>query len=432
MYFKTSSLTEICIALRNNTLSLEDYIHATCLRIKEVDTVVQSILPERGREKRLLKEAKALMEKYPTPGTRPPLFGVLLGVKDLYRVDGFKTQAGSQLPPEEFAGEEATVVTKLKEAGALILGKTYSTEFAYFSPGPTRNPHNPDYTPGGSSSGSAAAVAAGLCQLALGTQTIASIIRPAAYCGVIGFKPSYGRIPMDGIIPFSQSADHVGFFTQDLNGIAITASILVNDWDASICTIQKPRICLPSDAFLVQADCDAYNRFYKKVDILVDAGYEVINYPLFKDILTINKIHRELIAAEFALNHKKLYKKYSDLYSEPSKELYKQGAKITNAALIADQAIQQTYRQSTMEVMQHEGIDLWICPSTTTPAPKGLSSTGSPLMSLPWTFTGLPSVSIPAGIAANGLPLGVQLIGQFGKDEHLLDYAGELSQFLSY
>ena len=432
MYFKTAALSEISIALRNNTLSLDDYIHDTCKRVNTVDAFVQSLLPEKGREKRLLKEAEALAARYPNPGSRPPLYGVLLGVKDLFRVDGFPTQAGSKLLPEVFAGAEASVVTKLKQAGALILGKTVSTEFAYFSPGPTRNPHNPEYTPGGSSSGSAAAVAAGLCPLALGTQTIASIIRPAAYCGIIGFKPSFGRIPTDGVIPFSQSADQIGFFTQDLTGTAITAGILIEDWDASIRSIPKPRICLPSDAFLVQADYDSFNRFYMKVDILNDAGFEIINYPLFKEIKTINKIHRELIAAEFAQNHKQLYLQYSELYSEPSRELFEQGSKISNSALLSDQAIQQTYKQSVEETMRREGIDVWICPSTTTPAPKGLTSTGNPLMSLPWTFTGLPSITIPAGKAANGLPLGVQLVAGHGKDEHLLHYSNELSQLLSY
>jgi Asp-tRNA(Asn)/Glu-tRNA(Gln) amidotransferase A subunit family amidase len=432
VYFKTALLSEIAIALRNNTLSLEDYIRDTCKRIKTVDAEVQSLLSEKGREKRLLKEAETLAAKYPNPGSRPPLFGVLLGVKDMFRADGFPTQAGSKLPPEEFAGAEATVVTRLKQAGALILGKTVSTEFAYFNPGPTKNPHNPEYTPGGSSSGSAAAVAAGLCPLALGTQTIASIVRPAAYCGVIGFKPSFGRIPTDGVIPFSQSADHIGFFTQDLNGATITAGILIEDWDFSIRSIPKPRICLPSDAFLVQADYDSFNRFYRKVDVLNDAGYEITNFPLFKEIKTINRIHRELIAAEFAINHKNLYKKFSSLYSEPSRELFEQGSKINNAALVADRAIQQTYKQSVNEIMHREGIDLWICPSTTTPAPKGLASTGNPLMSLPWTFTGLPSISLPAGKAANELPLGIQLVGGYGKDEHLLNYCNELSQLLSF
>ncbi len=432
MYFKTALLTEISISLRNNTLDLEQYITETCKRITQVDSKIHALLPERGRAKRLLAEAQALLEKYPSPSKRPPLFGVLIGVKDLYRVDGFDTKAGSKIPPKAFTGTEASVITRLKEAGALILGKTVTTEFAYFNPGPTRNPNNPDYSPGGSSSGSAAAVAAGFCPLALGTQTIASIIRPAAYCGIMGFKPSFGRISTDGIFPFSQSADHVGFFTQDLPGLGIAASVIIEDWDATVRPQSKPRIFLPSDAFLVQAACDSYNRFYKKVDLLVSRGYEIVNYPLFKEIKTINKLHRELIAAEFARNHKKLYNEYNELYSKPSAELYEQGSKITKSALEANKALQETYKQSVNDIMQREGVDIWICPSSTTSAPKGQSYTGNPLMSLPWTFTGLPSVSIPAGKSSHDMPLGMQIIGGMGRDEYLLQFANELQQIMSY
>src|SRR5690606_13419755 len=135
----------------------------------------------------------------------PPLYGALVGVKDVFHVDGFVTRAGSKLPPELFAGPEAVCVKRLREAGALIAGKTVTTEFAFFEPGPTRNPHNVAHTPGGSSSGSAAAVAAGMCNLALGTQTIGSVIRPAAYCGIIGFKPSLNRIPTEGLVYFSRT-----------------------------------------------------------------------------------------------------------------------------------------------------------------------------------------------------------------------------------
>jgi Asp-tRNA(Asn)/Glu-tRNA(Gln) amidotransferase A subunit family amidase len=431
MYYKSTSLMEISIALRNNTLDLLEYIAQVCDRIDTADKVVQSLLPEKDRKKRLLKEAQELLEKYPKANARPPLFGVLVGIKDMFRVDGFPTQAGSKLPPEVFAGEEAISVTKLKQAGALILGKTVSTEFAYFAPGPTRNPRNPEYTPGGSSSGSAAAVAMGLCPLALGTQTIASVIRPAAYCGVVGVKPSYGRISTQGVIPFSQSVDHVGFFTQDMAGATLAASVLIDEWDSNVRST-KPRICLPSDAFLVQADCDSYNRFYKKVDMLNANGYEVLSYPLLKDIKIINDVHRELIAAEFATNHKELYAQYAELYSQPSRELMEKGSAIKSAALIADKAIQKTYQEGIDEVMQREGIDLWICPSTTTPAPKGIEYTGNPLMSLPWTFMGLPSISIPVGKATNGLPLGMQLVAGFGKDEALMQYASELFYILSY
>lgn len=432
MYYKSASLAAISVALKSNTLDLKEYINQTLDRIAEVDSEIHSLLPERGRKKRLLAEAEALQKKYPKPNQRPPLYGVLVGIKDIYRVDKLPTKAGSKLPAAAFAAPESAAVTRLKAAGALILGKTVSTEFAYFSPGPTRNPRNPDYTPGGSSSGSAAAVAAGLCPLALGTQTIASLIRPAAYCGIIGFKPSFGRISTDGIFPFAPSADHAGFFTQDVAGAILAASVLIPDWDASIRVRTKPRIFLPSDAFLVQANCNAYNRFYEKVDLLTRRGYEIMSYPLFRDINTINKVHRELIAAEFALNHKQLYAQFGELYSEPSAELYKQGKKVSKAALLADSALQHTYRQTVKDVMLQEGIDIWISPATTSSAPKGLASTGSPLMSLPWTFTGLPSITIPAGKSSHNMPLGMQLVAGFGRDESLLQYAAELYQIISY
>ncbi len=432
MYFKSSSLSELSIALRNNTLALEDYILETCKRLDSVDKEIHSFLPEKGRKKRLLAEAAVLQDKYPNPADRPPLYGVLVGIKDLFNVEGMPTRAGSQIPVTAFQGPEASLVTRLKAAGALILGKTFTTEFAYFSPAPTRNPYNPDYTPGGSSSGSAAAVAAGLCPLAFGTQTIASVIRPAAYCGIFGFKPSYGRLPTDGIVPFAQSVDQVGFFAQDLTGIQLTAGLFVTDWDPTVRTIAKPRLFLPADAFLVQADYDAFNRFYEKVDVLTDRGYEISSYPMFKDIAQINKVHRELIAAEFARNHKKLYAEYGELYSEPSRELYMQGSKVTKAALAADKVIQQTYQQTMREVMHNQNIDLWIAPATTSSAPKGLSYTGNPLMSLPWTFIGLPSITIPAGKSAHNMPLGLQIIGGANRDERLLQYAAEIYQALSY
>lgn len=432
MYYKPASLSAISIALKNNTLSLEEYITQTCTRIKEIDGEIHSLLPEKNREKRLLEQAEALLMKYPKPSERPPLYGVLIGVKDIFRVDGLPTKAGSKLPAAAFTGKESAVVTRLKEAGALILGKTVSTEFAYYKPGPTKNPFNPDYTPGGSSSGSAAAVAAGFCPLALGTQTIASIIRPATYCGVIGFKPSFSRISTEGVFPFSQSADHVGFITQDLASAAMAASIMIEDWDAGIRVRSNPKIFLPSDAFLVQANCNSYNRFYEKVDVLTKRGYEIVSYPLFKDIKTINKVHRELIAAEFAHNHKELYKKYGELYSQPSKELYEQGIKISKSTLLANRALQKTYRQSVNEIMQQQGVDIWICPATTSSAPKGLTTTGNPLMSLPWTFTGLPSITIPTGKSSHNMPLGMQIIAGFGRDEALMQYAAELNQILSY
>ena len=195
------ALRELVPSLKSGSLPLERYITETLEALDARESLLQALVPEHDRHARLLRDAASLELRFPDPARRPPLYGMVVGIKDLFNVDGLPTRAGSLLPAEAFAGPEAETVSRLKAAGALVLGKTVTTEFAYFTPGPTRNPVNPNHTPGGSSSGSAAAVAAGYCRLALGTQTIASVTRPAAYCGVFGFKPSQGRMSAAGIFP---------------------------------------------------------------------------------------------------------------------------------------------------------------------------------------------------------------------------------------
>ena len=190
MLTQPTLLAEIADRLRSGDLDLHAYIDTLCDRIEQVDPQVQAFLPEPGRRARLHAAADELLATFPDPDDRPLLFGVPTGVKDIFHVDGFATYAGTAVPPEEFAGAEAVSIRRLRDAGGLIAGKTVTTEFAFFEPGPTHNPRNLAHTPGGSSSGSAAAVAAGLCPLAFGTQTIGSVIRPAAFCGVVGFKPT--------------------------------------------------------------------------------------------------------------------------------------------------------------------------------------------------------------------------------------------------
>src|SRR6266571_3553667 len=199
-------LTTTAQALRTNQLDLASFIESICQRIDALEPQINALLPEPGRRARLLAEARSLQERFPDPASRPALYGVLLGVKDVFNVDGFPTRAGAQLPPALFAGAE---------------------------PGPTRNPYNLAHTPGGSSSGSAAAVAAGFCPLALGTQTIGSVIRPAAFCGIVGFKPTYGRIPTAGLVPCAPSLDTIGFFTQDVDSVALVAPLLCQSWQNS-------------------------------------------------------------------------------------------------------------------------------------------------------------------------------------------------------
>src|SRR5918996_2361814 len=202
--------------LRAGELLLPDFLAQVEARFTQHEPSILALIPDEKRFDRLYDEAEALVLAYPDLIKRPLMFGALLGVKDISRVEGFPTQAGSRLPAEHFQGQEAKSVSRLLDAGALFFGKTVTAEFAYFAPGPTRNPHHPEHTPGGSSSGSAAAVAAGLVPLALGTQTVGSVIRPAAYCGCIGFKPTYGRVPCDGVVPNAPTFDTVGLFAADL------------------------------------------------------------------------------------------------------------------------------------------------------------------------------------------------------------------------
>lgn len=411
--------SELCNGLINNTINLDEYVEETLAVIDAKDCEICAMLPEPNRRERIFYEARKLRELYHEPGMRPPLYGLLVGVKDLFSVDGLPTQAGSKLPAEAFAGCEAEVVSKLKALGAIVLGKTVSTEFAYFSPGATRNPLNLGHTPGGSSSGSAAAVAAGYCHVALGTQTIASIIRPASYCGVFGFKPSWGKVSTKGVFPFSQSADHVGIICKYYEDMEFVARHLLEQPTTSSTDSMK---CfgIATGTYIEQAGKSVLANFNNTVTALKNKGIKVIELDVFGDIDKINGSHRKLIAAEFASNHKDLYSQYSQLYSTASKELIALGMDVSPVELTQCKKAQIMLREHICGLMAAERIDAWISPSTTSTAPIGLSSTGSPLMSLPWTNAGLPSITIPNAKDSKGLAFGLQLVGRYGFDLSIL------------
>ena len=416
-------LSQAAEDLRTGRIDLPDFINMISDRIDAVDPLIHALLPEPGRRERLLKEAGELQKKYPDVHERPLLFGIPVGVKDLFRVDGFPTKAGSLLPERLFEGKESSVVTRLKEAGALILGKTVTTEFAYFEPGPTCNPYLTTHTPGGSSSGSAAAVACGFVPLALGTQTIGSVTRPASFCGVYGFKPSFGRIATDCVIPFSESADHVGFFMQDLSGIEMVAGILCRQWNPVISLADRnPVIGIVTGKYLEQSDKEVRRFFESAVLQLEQDGFNVIRIDAFGDIETINETHRSMIAADFAEVHKNWFHQYENLYRKTTKELILKGRSVTPEMLENARQGRSVLRANFEKISSMNRVDLWLSPSSCTAAPEGLSSTGSPLMNLPWTYMGLPTVSVPSGMTAAGLPLGLQFAGSFMKDELMLSW----------
>lgn len=418
-------LNQIINELHSNKLNLIEGINNVCNRIEEVEPHIHALKWEERRRERLINEAKELEKKYPNPDDRPILYGVLIGVKDLFRVDGFPTKAGSKLPPELFDGKEASCVTKLKEAGALILGKTVTTEFAYFEPGPTRNPVNIEFTPGGSSSGSAAVVAAGVCPIALGTQTIGSITRPASFCGIIGVKPSYERIPTDGVISFSKSADHIGYFTQDISGANIISSVICNNWDETKInrTRKLPVLGIPDGKYINQAYKDTLNEFYREVDKLKSLGVKVKVIKTFDVIESINRRHRLMISAEIAQVHKKWFDEYKNLYRPHTIEIIKEGLQIKEAEIEKARDGRLVLRRKIEDLMNKNQIDAWINPSAISDAPYGISSTGSPIMNLPWTYAGLPTITIPIGKSEKKLPLGLHIATNYNNDENLLFWA---------
>lgn len=428
MFLHSAHLYETVRSIQNGTPSLTDYIHTVCDRIDQVDTKIESLLPESNRRERLLSEASALEERYPDPTHRPPLFGAVVGVKDIFHVDEFVTRAGSTVPPESFAGEEAVCVQQLRAAGALIAGKTVTTEFAYFEPGPTRNPHNLNHTPGGSSSGSAAAVAAGLCPLALGTQTIGSVIRPAAFCGIVGYKPTYERIASAGLVYFSRTVDHVGLFTQDVESMTLAASVLCQGWQADLVVESVPILGVPDGPYLEQTDKAALTIFEERIAQLAQAGVVVKRIPMFQDISDLNQLHRQLAFGEFAREHRTIYAEHAHLYRPRTAEIIEIGQTIDDAELTGARKNCETLRTALSQQMEQNGFDLWVCPPALGSAPEGIHATGDPNMNLPWTHAGMPAMTIPTDRADNGLPLGLQLVAQFGQDERLFGWAKTLVQ----
>lgn len=423
-------ISEQLEALRLGVVDLAVWLDTICELIEKQDDKIRALLSDSYDRSGILLQADRLLRDFPNVEDRPLLFGLPVGVKDIFRVDGFPTRCGAKLPPSLFEGAEASSVTRLKQAGAIIIAKTVTTEFACFQPGPTRNPHHLEHTPGGSSSGSAAGVSMGFFPLALGTQTVGSIIRPAAYCGVIGFKPSFGRIAGDGVIPVSHSVDHVGFFCTDISGLSIVATILISDWKTQMNQPDMGTVAagIPEGPYLIQSSQNAREHFERVIGQLKENGMSVVHCRVLANIEAINECHTKIMLAEMARVHGEWYRDFKDLYAPMTAEMIQKGLKIDDGELKQLVIQRDANRQQIAQQMDDHGIDFWLTPAATDHAPKGLSSTGNPIMNLPWTHTGMPTVSIPCGFDSAGLPHGLQIVGRFGEDEALVGFGEVISQ----
>ncbi|MEU0184996.1 amidase [Streptomyces sp. NPDC006207] len=399
---------------------MTDLVARTCDRIDRLDARIKAFVREPDRRGRLAAEAAAA-----PPGV---LSGVMVGVKDIVRIDGMDTRAGSAVPAEVLAGPQAPLVDRLRAAGALVAGKTVTAEFAVTAPGPTRNPHNTAHTPGGSSSGSAAAVAAGMVPLAVGTQTVGSVVRPAAYCGVVGFKPTFGRVPVDGVIANAPSFDTVGVLAADVATATLGASVLCDDWREPAAGDGRPVLGVPVGPYLDRAGTEAREAFAARAKRLEAAGWTVREVPLMPGPGEFEAVVRQLYVMnryEVARTHADWFPRHGRLYREQTVAAIREGHAVGRDDYERAVGERRVFRERLLAAMGE--VDVWLAPSATGPAPFGLGSTGDSVMCLPWSNAGFPAVSLPAGYAANGLPLGLQVVGRPGEDEELLRWAAEFA-----
>ncbi len=362
---------------------------------------------------------------------RGPLHGLPLGVKDLFDTTDLPTAYGSPVYAHYRPVADAASVTLCREAGAVVLGKTVTTEFAYFTPGPTVNPHNALHTPGGSSSGSAAAVADHLVPLALGTQTAGSIIRPAAYCGVVGYKPSLGRVVGAGVKSLSPTLDVIGSFGRGVEDAALLGAVLTGD--PRLCEFHEHgtlRIGLFQSPSWPQADADTQQAWDTATRALARNSDACQDVAMPQDFAELIQLQKDVMTFEMArsLSFERL--RHREALSPALLALLDAGMAIPGAQHAAN--LQRTADWRLRIDALFERHDVLLTPSTTGAAPEGLAATGDPLFCRSWSLLGLPAVHLPLIRNARGLPVGLQLVGRMGEDHKLLAAARRIHDRLTF
>jgi Asp-tRNA(Asn)/Glu-tRNA(Gln) amidotransferase A subunit family amidase len=387
-------------------------------------------------------------EVLPTDVSRRPgpMSGIPVAIKDIIATADMPTSNGSPIYRDHVPAHDAWVVERLRNLGATIFGKTVSTEFAWRQPGPTVNPWNREHTPGGSSSGSAAAVAAGIVPLALGSQTLGSVVRPAAFNGVVGFKPSFGAIPRSGVHPLSPSLDHIGIFSRRVNGAAFALSQLASvsdhdrhgqplprfnvDIDQGISPLAKPRLAIVRFEKWARAEPAQQKVFDAAVAKLREAGAVTDELELAELDRSNWKAINIILACEGAAIFADLVARFPDRSSDHLKSLVATGKAHSATDYLAAKALQENLRDAFTSDMS--GFDAVLTLPAFGEAPRGLSTTGDAEYCAPWTLLGVPALSLPAGFGQHGLPLGIQIVGPYRQDCHTLRVAKWVESTLAF
>ncbi len=398
-------------------------------RFAKVEPHIQAFIHENNKEERIMSEIDDLSMKY-SGHDQPPLFGIPVAIKDLIHINGLPTYAGSNLPAAALTGQEGSFVKRLREMGVWVTGKTVTEEFAYAGPIPTRNPHNWNHTAGGSSAGSAAAVAAGICPVAIGTQTLRSVTAPASFCGIVGFKPSYARIPMDGIILLSPSFDTLGLFTQDMASMEYISAHLIPEWKP-FRSDRKPVLGIPNGVYMTLMFDEIRNAFQDQIRKLEEEGFTIrtVDMPWSDEFIYGDDLLR-FVQGEMAREHEILFEQHKGCYGPAVRDAILAGQMMEEIELDGYRKGQISLRNDLLEIQQKEGIDLWVSPAQGGTAPLSGGRTGWAGMTAIWTYAGLPTMSIPSA-TVHDMPLGFQCIGSYGRDEELIYWSKQLSEVLN-
>ena len=427
------TLTAAAARIRAGTLQPVDLVQQCLECIRKFDGRVRAwvVVDEEGA----IESAVRLGKEAAAGEFRGPLHGVPLGIKDIVDVAGFPTQAGSPLRQDHIAEADAPLVAGLRNAGAIVLGKTVTVEFACFDPSPSRNPWDLDlqHSPGGSSSGSAVAVALGMCPGAIGTQTGGSLVRPASYCGIATCKPTFGRVDATGVVPVSYTLDHPGPMARSVADLEVMLEHLPRSrqfhpppmelWgpcrdagrtDGAV----PPRLGLVEEFFMEEADEAVRQAVRAAIDKLTDQGAMIEPISPTVDFAEIQDIHTRVMAAEAAAYHRRQFAEHRESYGPKISSLLDQGLAMSAVEYSAAMMRLGEFRQRVPEMLGR--FDALIMPATDTTAPPTLTTTGNKAFQAPWSCSGLPVVSLPSGLADDGMPVAVQLVGRYYQEIPLL------------
>ncbi len=418
------SLLQAVQGIKNGLFTSEEYTRALLEEIRMHDDRIMAWAwfdPEAALQAAKNSDRASL----PDRETSLPLRGIPLGIKDIYTTAGIPTEMGSPAFSGNIPKTSASVIERMQRQGAFVMGKTVTTECAFYAPGKTRNPWNPLHTPGGSSSGSAAAVAAGFIPAALGTQTNGSVIRPAAFCGVVGFKPTQGIIPIEGALTFSQTLDQPGVFTRNSEDAAWLTAALAPENSAISPFVAKPgkapRLAAVKSPVWGQAEEPAKLDFFKSIEILRKGGANIEECELPDIFDSAHAAIRTIMAAEAAFNLGYLLRDHAPKLSDTLRNFIIEGEK-TGAVDYQRALCVRRHLQGELSrfLLRYDAI---VTPPATGEAPTTLEQTGSPAFCSIWSLCGVPAVVIPTGLGPGGLPLGLQLVGAANDDSRLLSVA---------